>query len=280
MPHRLVRTCALLCMGIVVAQSAHAAALDLTPSFDTVPPAPPTAIVASGTPTAITITWTDPTDADLASIEVLRNTPPAPVVSGTPIATIAANVQRIQDTSVQPDTTYTYILRAKDTSGNTTNSVAVTVTSTLPAALPEPEPVAAPTPTIPLPPATPVAPPEPAPAADAPPAPAPVTPPPPVSVPATAPSTAVPTVQKRPSIVHELRVGSRGTEVRTLQHMLRNEPSARYRGAVNGTFGSLTRDALRRWQRAQRLPITGRFDQNTRQRFIARGLLAQERIKN
>ncbi|MBI4434139.1 peptidoglycan-binding protein [Candidatus Uhrbacteria bacterium] len=266
-PHRSLLHLLPVLIGILVLRPAHAASLDLTPSFDTVPPAPPTNVIATGTLTAITLTWTDPTDLDLAHIEILRSTPPSSAVSGTPIATIGTQVQQMRDTSVQPNTSYTYILRAKDTSGNTTNSTAITVTAAAPEPPPEPQPM---TPvTVPTPPPPAELPPSP------PPAPAPVIPEPVVTPPVVAAPPIVRTSPpRRPTITHQLRSGSWGNEVRTLQTLLRNDPSARYRGSINGTFGPLTADALRRWQRVQRIPVTGRFDARTRQQFITRGLLA------
>lgn len=94
---------------------------------DATPPAAPTSIVASGTASAVTITWTDPSDSDLDSIEVLRNNPPTTAVSGTPLSRVAKGTARFVDSTVSAGKVYTYILRSKDRSNNTRNSGEITV---------------------------------------------------------------------------------------------------------------------------------------------------------
>ncbi|MDP3771746.1 MAG: carboxypeptidase-like regulatory domain-containing protein, partial [bacterium] len=96
---------------------------------DATPPAAPTNIVASGTASAVTITWTDPSDSDFDSVEVLRNNPPTSAVSGTPLSRVAKGTARFVDSAVSAGTSYTYILRAKDRSNNTRNSGEIRVTT-------------------------------------------------------------------------------------------------------------------------------------------------------
>ncbi|MDO8424923.1 MAG: Ig-like domain-containing protein [bacterium] len=99
-------------------------------SSDVVAPGAPTNITSSATTGSVTLTWTDPTDGDLTEIEVLRNTPPSSAVAGTALTRVAKGVQKFVDTAVSAATEYFYILRAKDSSGNTRNSDMVTIKTT------------------------------------------------------------------------------------------------------------------------------------------------------
>lgn len=98
-------------------------------SGDSIAPGAPTGIGVLATSSTVTLTWTDPTDQDFASIDVLRNIPPSTAVSGSPLATITKGIRRYVDTSVSASTAYTYILRSKDSTGNVRSSDLVTVTT-------------------------------------------------------------------------------------------------------------------------------------------------------
>lgn len=104
-------------------------------SGDSTAPAAPTSISISATSSAVALTWVDPTDQDLSSIEVLRNSPPSTAVSGTPLSVVAKGVRTYTDTNVNANTAYTYILRSKDNSGNTRNSDQIAVTTAVAPAL-------------------------------------------------------------------------------------------------------------------------------------------------
>lgn len=96
---------------------------------DSTPPAAPSDILLVVASHAVTITWRDPPDRDLARVAVLRNVPPSTAVSGSPITWVPRGTERYVDTSVQPGEAYLYMLRAEDASGNVRNSEAlVTVT--------------------------------------------------------------------------------------------------------------------------------------------------------
>jgi photosystem II stability/assembly factor-like uncharacterized protein len=97
-------------------------------SSDVTSPGAATNISSSATSSGVTLAWTDPTDGDLSTIEILRSTPPSTAVSGTPRDRIAKGVGTYTDSGVTAGQTYTYILRSKDTSGNTRNSGTVSIT--------------------------------------------------------------------------------------------------------------------------------------------------------
>lgn len=91
---------------------------------DTHEPDKPTNIVVADDPTGVKITWTDPTDLDLKTIQILRgknlNT-----VSGTPLKELAPGVQSYIDTDVVAGDTVKYILRANDGLNISANSTEI-----------------------------------------------------------------------------------------------------------------------------------------------------------
>lgn len=112
---------------------------------DATPPAAVASPRGSATTSAVTLTWSDPSDSDLDSVEVLRSNPPSTAVSGTPLSRVAKGTQRYVDSSVSASTAYTYILRSRDRSGNTRNSGEIAVTTpAAPSAAPAPAVVTAP----------------------------------------------------------------------------------------------------------------------------------------
>ena len=77
----------------------------------------------------------------------------------------------------------------------------------------------------------------------------------------TAPSRLTPSDAPASALTYRpLRPGNRGDAVRRLQRALRNRG---YRVVVNGKFGPITAAAVRRFQRDQRLQVTGRVGPRT-----------------
>lgn len=73
------------------------------------------------TATAVTLSWTNPTDPDLATVVVQR--------SGTTVATLENGETTYTDTGLQPNTPYTYSVFTRDTSGNVSAAETVSVTT-------------------------------------------------------------------------------------------------------------------------------------------------------
>ncbi|OGL91741.1 hypothetical protein A3H11_01215 [Candidatus Uhrbacteria bacterium RIFCSPLOWO2_12_FULL_47_10] len=113
--------------GVSTAASSGGAVGDLTA------PAPATNVklTVQASPAKVTVTWTDPTDSDFRKVEILRNDGNGGEVSGTSLATVAAGVQKYDDTEVTSGKTYKYILKSRDTSNNQglTAEYSVTVTA-------------------------------------------------------------------------------------------------------------------------------------------------------
>ncbi len=108
-------------------------------SADQIPPAAPTSATATGSTDRVTLSWTDPTDSDFARIMILRNSGGSALVSGTPFAYTVKGARTYADVNVTAGTTYKYIIRAEDTSGNVStnvNEVSATVTAAASATAP------------------------------------------------------------------------------------------------------------------------------------------------
>lgn len=120
-----------------------------TTSADTTAPATPTAVSAVANSTGVTLLWTDATDLDLSSVQVLRGKNGMPV-SGATYASVAKGVRTYTDTDVKAGDTVSYQVRSVDTSNNLgTPSAIVSVTVTAAAAT-VPAPVVTPvTPVVP-----------------------------------------------------------------------------------------------------------------------------------
>lgn len=87
---------------------------------DTTPPAAPAGLTASlVSDSSVILTWQTNTETDLAGYKIYRNGMLVAQVTGT----------SWQDTAISPQTTYTYEVRAYDTSGNLSNPASVTVTT-------------------------------------------------------------------------------------------------------------------------------------------------------
>jgi hypothetical protein len=80
---------------------------------DTHAPDMPTGITLANTATGVKITWTDPTDLDLQTIQILRGKGTSSI-SGTAYTEIADGVQEYIDTDVIVGETVKYMLRASD----------------------------------------------------------------------------------------------------------------------------------------------------------------------
>lgn len=102
---------------------------------DTTPPGPVTGLaVTAPDSSAVHLAWTNPGDADLATIRVCRATGSTAPSSRTctPIGTVHAPSATYDDTTVLAGTTYSYALFATDTAGNA--AAPATATMTVPTA--------------------------------------------------------------------------------------------------------------------------------------------------
>jgi hypothetical protein len=79
----------------------------------------------------VVLTWTDPTDEDLMSVNILRGVDPDPV-SGTTYASVDAGTQTYTDTDVNQGDTLTYRLQTVDESNNLNVTDIVEVSATVP----------------------------------------------------------------------------------------------------------------------------------------------------
>ncbi|MBI4032836.1 carboxypeptidase regulatory-like domain-containing protein [Candidatus Berkelbacteria bacterium] len=129
----------------VTCQMDHFTEFALIAASDTTPPAAPTlvSLTDKGTGGAITVTWTNPSDADFATVNVYRST-----ASGTLGSKVGASTSKTattyDDTGLTDGTEYFYTVRAVDASGNESTSssqssvkpsksgTAATTTSSLP----------------------------------------------------------------------------------------------------------------------------------------------------
>ncbi len=116
-------------------------------SIDLTPPASPSSVKATSDGSKVTLTWGDPSDSDLLRILVLRNAGGSTPISGDPYAYVDKGKGTYTDTAVTAGTTYKYLVRAQDISGNAdTNLTSLSVTVTAGASVSTPAPVTATTP--------------------------------------------------------------------------------------------------------------------------------------
>jgi hypothetical protein len=117
------------------------AACDWGNPSDTTPPAQVSGLTATPGNGQVTLTWTDPTDTDLASIEITW-TP-----GGTTPQTVAKGTQSKTITGLTNGTPYTFTVKAKDNAGNlstgepTTATPNSSATPNTPSDTPAPDPV-------------------------------------------------------------------------------------------------------------------------------------------
>lgn len=93
----------------------------LGPPADTTPPGPVTALTVSATETTASLSWQDPAAPDLQGIMIRRltgGTPPAGPASGTLIASLPPTATSYTDTTVDPQTVYSYAVFSYDAEPN------------------------------------------------------------------------------------------------------------------------------------------------------------------
>jgi len=88
---------------------------------DTTPPGPVTSLAAAASDAAATLTWTDPTAADLAIVRITRS-------PGATTDEVAAGVETFTATGLTNGTTYSFSVVAVDASGNASTAVVATAT--------------------------------------------------------------------------------------------------------------------------------------------------------
>lgn len=100
---------------------------------DGTPPGPVTGVTTTDvSPSTASFTWTNPGDADFASVVVRRAagaTAPATATSGTAVGTITKPGAELVDTGLAPNTQYSYAFFARDTTGNVAASATTTLTT-------------------------------------------------------------------------------------------------------------------------------------------------------
>lgn len=94
-------------------------------------PATPSNVLLVSTDDGIEITWDDPTDLDLQTIEVLRGVSPLPV-DGHYFALVAEGDEYYLDNDAEEGDVITYILRASDGRNYSANSEEFTITYSVP----------------------------------------------------------------------------------------------------------------------------------------------------
>lgn len=92
---------------------------------DTHEPAAPTNVVVSDDPSGVKLTWTDPTDLDIQTVQILRGKG-SDVISSVPYKEVADGVQSYVDTDVAQGETLNYILRANDGKNLSVNTDKIT----------------------------------------------------------------------------------------------------------------------------------------------------------
>ena len=101
----------------VTYQTNHFTKFALVSASDTTPPSSPTNIAATGGDSEVTLTWTNPTDTDLAGIKIYRSTVYGTL--GDIVTTIAnTNTTSFENTGLTNWTTYYYTIKAYDVSSN------------------------------------------------------------------------------------------------------------------------------------------------------------------
>lgn len=114
-------------INTIGARSAFVAINDQSTVGDTLAPAIPTVLTASGAYRQINLSWVNPSDKDFSHVEVWRHTS-NDSASAAKIATI--NASSYSDGSLPIGTTYWYWLKAVDLSGNTSGFSTAATTST------------------------------------------------------------------------------------------------------------------------------------------------------
>lgn len=94
---------------------------------DTTPPSPPTSLVATAAKQAIVLTWTNPTDLDLNTVEIWVNTS-ATLIGINKVTEVSG--ERFTHDNLGSNVTRYYYLRAKDHSGNVSSWTSVVSATT------------------------------------------------------------------------------------------------------------------------------------------------------
>jgi PKD domain/Fibronectin type III domain len=95
-------------------------------------PAPVTDLVATATDTTVALSWTNPTDADLTGAVIRRalgDSAPATITDGTAVTDLTTPATSFTDTTLDPDTTYSYAVFAHDATPNYADPTQLTVTT-------------------------------------------------------------------------------------------------------------------------------------------------------
>ncbi|MDX6573646.1 MAG: acid phosphatase type 7, partial [Gaiellales bacterium] len=107
-----------------VGSATDASPASATWSVDATSPSAPAATATALSSSSIKLDWTASTDAGgLAGYDIYRDG------AATPTATVGPAVTTFTDTALAPSTLYSYVVRAKDSAGNTTDSPAASATT-------------------------------------------------------------------------------------------------------------------------------------------------------
>lgn len=96
-----------------------------TTAKDETPPASVSGLSASGGRTSVTLTWSDPSDVDLKEIHVYQD-------DSTTYTTVAKGTQKLQVSSLNELTQYTFTVKAADYNGNESTASTTTVSTANP----------------------------------------------------------------------------------------------------------------------------------------------------
>ena len=103
---------------------------------DTTAPGPVTGLtVGDRTPTSIALSWTNPTDADLAEVIARRakgTAAPGSASEGTGVSLGSPTAATVTDAGLDPSTQYSYAVFTRDTAGNTSSPTTVVATTSPP----------------------------------------------------------------------------------------------------------------------------------------------------
>ena len=104
--------------------------------IDTTAPGPATGLtVGDRTPTSIALSWTNPTDADLAEVIARRakgTAAPGSASEGTGVSLGSPTAATVTDAALDPSTQYSYAVFTRDTAGNTSSPTTVVATTSPP----------------------------------------------------------------------------------------------------------------------------------------------------
>ncbi len=111
-----------------------APATTITSSTDVTAPGPVASLTVTSRATdSLSLSWTNPGDGDLAEVIVRRAqgpTPPATATAGTNVTLSSPTAASVTDTGLAEETTYSYAVFTRDTTGNTNTSPTTLTTST------------------------------------------------------------------------------------------------------------------------------------------------------